>query len=357
MKTHIQNIELINKYLHKRLLDNEVMLFENRIVSDAAFKKLYDEHLVFLEGLKRVALKKIINNAHTSYVINKRIKIAGISILILGLIVLAYIFFSNYESKINIKSNNENSSSFIILDSISTKTREVLVKSSDSVDISSISSIQKDSIHVYHSSTENKEKSINVFTKIGADNKENQEHESNEKRMENGVSNEMLIIEKGFKNGDNFTVDNELIFEPYNSFEFNGKEYQLENCDIAKESYGEISKWEIDFFCCNSKSYYSKLNKKEITTLLYFNFKTLKTDELTEGSYMFTKENNANRKSFTFTGEIRIENQILKITEGEFNVIFKDSIIDVNFNLKVNDNQKIVGRYSGNYNLILGENK
>tara|TARA_R110002050_G_scaffold204522_2_gene340030 strand:+ start:15905 stop:16978 length:1074 start_codon:yes stop_codon:yes gene_type:complete len=356
MKTYIQNIELINQYIHQRLSDSEVLTFESRIESDEKFKKLYDEHFIFLEGLKRITLRQEIQKAYRLYVMHKWIKIAGVSILILGLLVLGYILFSNQKTETNVESFKERSSSFMILDSSANKTREIMVSSSDSMEVSQISRIKKDTITVVQSPPDNKEKDMNVFSGIRINNKRDQEQESYEKTKMNTLSDELQYSEEETNERNDIVVDPELNFETDNSFKYNGKEYRLENCDIANESYGEISKWEIDLFCCGNKFYYSNKNKKEIDTLLYFSLKALETGELSEGSYRCTNVNTTEGAPFTFTGEIKVGTQIVKISEGEIKVEYDDdSDIQISFNLKLNSTQTVTGKYSGEYNFIINK--
>tara|TARA_R110002051_G_scaffold131376_2_gene205264 strand:+ start:5015 stop:6085 length:1071 start_codon:yes stop_codon:yes gene_type:complete len=354
MKAYIQNIELINQYIHKRLLDSEVLMFENRIESDEIFKYQYDEHFIFLEGLKRITLKQQIQNAYKSYIIHKWFKITGISILILGILVLGYIIFLN--QKTNVEPLKERNFSIIISDSISTKSEESVTSSLDSLTVTRSLTIKKDSDSAIQTSTDNdnKGKDIRVISEISL-NKSDLEQVKYKKKKMNTLSKKIKNNKKSVNNTNSFIMNSELSSEIDNSFEYNGKEYRLEYCDIANESYGEISKFEIDFFCCNSKFYYSNPNNKEIVTLLYFSIKSLKTDKLSEGHYKFVNVNGSDSKPFTFNGELKVGRQVLKISKGEFTVTYNDSSIQIIFNLKLDDIHTVSGKYEGNYNLILNK--
>ncbi|MDO5971950.1 energy transducer TonB [Flavivirga aquimarina] len=96
MKNNIQNIELINKYLNKRLSEKEVQGFEDLLKTDTDFKGLYEEHIVFLEGLKRQSLKGEIKKAKQSYVRNKWFKYFGFTSIVIALCTV--IFFNVFNS-------------------------------------------------------------------------------------------------------------------------------------------------------------------------------------------------------------------------------------------------------------------
>lgn len=99
MESYIQNIELINQYLNKSLSEEEVKNFENRLNTDSDFKKLYKEHIIFLEGLKRQALKVEIKSAKKYYTRKKWLGYSGLISLVLMLLALVYfnVFNSNKE--------------------------------------------------------------------------------------------------------------------------------------------------------------------------------------------------------------------------------------------------------------------
>ncbi|MGE5944388.1 MAG: energy transducer TonB [Flavobacteriales bacterium] len=91
MENHIQHIEFINQYLNKSLSAKESEIFLNQLKTDSYFKNLYEEHLVFLEGLKRQTLKAEIKTAKQYYTKVTWFKYLGISAVIV-VSILAYMF-------------------------------------------------------------------------------------------------------------------------------------------------------------------------------------------------------------------------------------------------------------------------
>ncbi|WNH13889.1 energy transducer TonB [Thalassobellus suaedae] len=119
MENYIENIELINSYLNKALSESEILIFENRLKTDSDFNSLFDEHTLFLEGLKRQKLKTDIVKAKQIYVRNKWFKALGILISVLAIAVVFYAIISNKpEEPIQSKNLNDNS---IVVDTIPIK--------------------------------------------------------------------------------------------------------------------------------------------------------------------------------------------------------------------------------------------
>lgn len=135
MENHIQNIELINKYLDKSLSENESNDFFNRLKTDLDFKELYEQHSLFLEGLKRQTLRSEIKIARQYYVRTKWLKFLGISTSIVVASILTYLFLVNNIS-VEPKPIPKNNDSIIISDSIPAKEnneREVFITDTLSV--------------------------------------------------------------------------------------------------------------------------------------------------------------------------------------------------------------------------------
>lgn len=108
MKSEIENIELINKYLNGKLSENEVNDFNNRLESDAEFKTFFEEHIIFLEGLKRLQLIGEIKKGKHIYVRNKWLKYFGLGSIIFVLIVLTSIYiFKSFNNDLKEKLNFE----------------------------------------------------------------------------------------------------------------------------------------------------------------------------------------------------------------------------------------------------------
>lgn len=100
MENHIKNIELINNYLNKSLSKKENKDFENRLKTDANFNSLFEEHVDFLEGLKRQQLKGNIVKAKKTYIRNKWLRYLGFTSVILVLIVSAFVYINSKTSNI-----------------------------------------------------------------------------------------------------------------------------------------------------------------------------------------------------------------------------------------------------------------
>ncbi len=118
METYNQHIELINQYLNNLLSEEALLNFKKRLESDLDFKNIYQDHLVFIEGINRVALKKEISNAHQSYITSKWIKLLVISIVTIGALILFYILIFNQSAPNKNQSSDSINPSIIQLDSI-----------------------------------------------------------------------------------------------------------------------------------------------------------------------------------------------------------------------------------------------
>ena len=99
MEKYILDIEYINKYINKSLSINENEEFTNRLQKDFDFNVLYNQHLIFLEGLKRVKIKQEIQSAYKSYIMTKWVQFGSISIAIIFASVIIYSVFTNKADK------------------------------------------------------------------------------------------------------------------------------------------------------------------------------------------------------------------------------------------------------------------
>ncbi|WP_298893390.1 hypothetical protein [uncultured Psychroserpens sp.] len=122
METYNQHIELIHSYLNNLLSKEEQLNFENKLKTNVEFNTLYKEHIVFVNGLERIKIKEDIFKAKRAYTTQKWIKISGISIIVIGALVMLYTIVFN-TSEIEPASNND-SLNTILLDSVSTKKAE-----------------------------------------------------------------------------------------------------------------------------------------------------------------------------------------------------------------------------------------
>ena len=93
MKTHIEDIDSINGYIDNTLTKDERLLFERKLKTDEAFNALYQEHLTFLEGMKRVQLKEDILAARKRHIKAKWIKHLGMTLGVVLVSILIYNLF------------------------------------------------------------------------------------------------------------------------------------------------------------------------------------------------------------------------------------------------------------------------
>ncbi|WGD35673.1 energy transducer TonB [Olleya sp. YS] len=108
MDNHTQHIDLINQYLNKELSKTEVLVFENKLKTDAEFNTVYQEHLIILEGIKRTQLKAEITSAKISYIQLKWIKIIGLISVVVLVSILTYNLLLKTETTPNLEHKNQN---------------------------------------------------------------------------------------------------------------------------------------------------------------------------------------------------------------------------------------------------------
>ncbi|MBJ6368223.1 energy transducer TonB [Snuella sedimenti] len=94
MENHIKNIESIEAYLNKALTESESKTFKARLETDPEFKTFYNEHLSFLEGIKRVQLKAEIMKARQLCVQTKWIKNIGGAFVLIMVVVTAVLILN-----------------------------------------------------------------------------------------------------------------------------------------------------------------------------------------------------------------------------------------------------------------------
>lgn len=129
METYTQDIELINDYLNNSLSKEARVDFESKLKNDIEFNTLYEEHIVFVNGLERIEIKDDIQKAKHSYHTEKWLKISGISILVIGVFLMLYtLVFNTSEMEQTPNSQPLNS---ILIDSIANEKAkaEILVDS------------------------------------------------------------------------------------------------------------------------------------------------------------------------------------------------------------------------------------
>ncbi|MDG5490566.1 energy transducer TonB [Psychroserpens sp. SPM9] len=119
METYNQHIAYINDYLNNLLSNEARQDFESKLQNDNEFHSLYEEHLVFINGLKRLEIKADILQGKRAYLTEKWLKIAGISIILIGVLVMVFTLVFK-ASEVEPTSNNENLNT-IISDTVSTE--------------------------------------------------------------------------------------------------------------------------------------------------------------------------------------------------------------------------------------------
>jgi len=123
METYTQYIELINDYLNNTLSKEQRIAFESKLQNDTEFNVIYEDHVIFLNGISRIAIKDDIQKAKRSYTTEKWLKITGISIVIIVALVLLYsLVFNTSETEPDLKNDSFDT---IIIDSVSTKKADV----------------------------------------------------------------------------------------------------------------------------------------------------------------------------------------------------------------------------------------
>lgn len=143
-----------------------------------------------------------------------------------------------------------------------------------------------------------------------------------------------------------------------NSIFYKDTEYPLDLCNIVNESFGNISKWEIDLTCCNIKNYYGandNVKNNEVNTLIYLSLKSLNNKQLSKGTYLYSNENITTRKEMTLYGSVQIGSEKLDISGGEINVDYHEEKIVLSFSLKVKNGKEISGNYIGSCEIIVSK--
>ncbi|TXG37060.1 energy transducer TonB [Seonamhaeicola maritimus] len=100
MEKHIQTIELINDYLNERLSEVEIQIFKNRLKADASFNKEFEDHVLFLEGMKRQQLKADVKKGKQVYIKYKWFKYFGFTSVIVVLVAIVFMHKNSKDAKI-----------------------------------------------------------------------------------------------------------------------------------------------------------------------------------------------------------------------------------------------------------------
>ncbi|WP_460220542.1 energy transducer TonB [Psychroserpens sp. MEBiC05023] len=151
MKSHTQHIELINNYLNNLLPEASKIDFESKLQQDTEFKTIYEEHLIFLGGLNRIAVKNDIHKAKQSYITEKWVKISGITIIVIGALLMLYTLLIDTPEIEPISIDEPQSS---ILSDRPLEDKQMSKIDSDTLDINSDSTASQ--LEVIHTTTRHK---------------------------------------------------------------------------------------------------------------------------------------------------------------------------------------------------------
>lgn len=134
MKTEIENIALIEKYLKKELTFSEVQSFEERLQSDKDFWQLFDDQKSLIKGIERTGLNEDIAAAKQQYVQAKWLKTLGISLASVAVIALIWAtFFNNDDSERKIIQNDVEKPVHVAEEAISPES-DVVFQQSEPID-------------------------------------------------------------------------------------------------------------------------------------------------------------------------------------------------------------------------------
>ncbi|WP_420574264.1 hypothetical protein [Kordia sp.] len=94
MRTELETIAYIEKYILNVLTDTEIKAFETRMATDPDFKNDVELQQQLIHSLERISLQQSIQNAHKTYRFWKLLKLIGM-IIIPALLVLLSLYFLN----------------------------------------------------------------------------------------------------------------------------------------------------------------------------------------------------------------------------------------------------------------------
>ncbi|WP_157514478.1 hypothetical protein [Mangrovimonas sp. TPBH4] len=145
----MNNIELIDQYVNGLLSSEALASFEERLQYDGDFHSLYQEHLVMLGGMDRVALKAEMAKGYQAYKLGKWFKVVTVSVFVAIVSAVLFLVLSkSCEGEETPKSDTTKS----IIDPITEEEypKEKVVIALDSIQVEKASNVGlvKDSVHV-----------------------------------------------------------------------------------------------------------------------------------------------------------------------------------------------------------------
>jgi hypothetical protein len=125
-----------------------------------------------------------------------------------------------------------------------------------------------------------------------------------------------------------------------NYFKMGEQKWPLLYSEIANESYGSKSKFEIDLMVDSHDILKSK-------TFVWLSIAGNTVAELSDGIYYFSSTDLGHRSAFRFNGSVFINNQERKITKGSFSVDKKPGQLKIQFDFTLENGQTVKGYYEG----------
>ena len=181
-----------------------------------------------------------------------------------------------------------------------------------------------------------------------------------EKKKEDNIISEKSIVSQNSNKINKDAFNSDAYKSKKNAVFYNKIEYPLDFCNLANESYNNVSKWEMDLTCCNNKEYYKSkddVKKNSINTLVWLSLKSVNNKQFSVGTYIYENGNVATRQQMTFYGSLEIDAEKLNISGGEINIEYLEGDILVTFNLEVNNGKALSGKYLGSYKTFLAVQK
>ncbi|EDP95288.1 hypothetical protein U8527_15825 [Kordia algicida OT-1] len=94
MRTELETIASIEKYILNVLSETETKAFETRMATDSDFKNDVELQQQLVHSLERISLQKTIQNAHKTYLFWKLLKLIGMIVIPLLLALLSWYFWN-----------------------------------------------------------------------------------------------------------------------------------------------------------------------------------------------------------------------------------------------------------------------
>ena len=94
MRTELETIAYIEKYILNTLTNTELKAFEERMATNPDFKSDVALQQQLTQGLERISLQQSIQNAHKTYQFRKLLKLIGMIVIHLVLVLLSWYFLN-----------------------------------------------------------------------------------------------------------------------------------------------------------------------------------------------------------------------------------------------------------------------